>query len=515
MKLDRKRAFSLAMVGAFLLLAGTSTATDIPLKNWAPVSKSAGRTSLADTGNPGLFVPITPCRQYDSRNTSALLQDTPLTVTLSDAPCGILSNTKAISVNITIFNISGATGNGVFWVGTVSPPTVAWINYPPTEAQRGNAGVVAVSSGALVVRVNQGAGSVDFVVDVNGYFIDSGVELNPGEYVGVLGTEDDGGLLYSRNYTTANFSTNSAVRGRISNTNPSQAIFGEQVAASGASYGVKGTSSSLTPGAAGVFGVDSSGPASGTDNEPSGVIGSSSANIGVEGISDNAGVRGEVYNGAGAFAALGILGFHSGANFYGVFTNGNMGGVGAKFFVEPHPTDASRVIRYIAMEGPESGTYFRGTARTVGRHAVIEVPESFRIVSDEEDLTIQLTPVGALATMAVMSQDLNRIVVNSSKDVVFHYLVQGVRRAFKGFDPIVEGGEFAPRGPKDVMTATLPDEVKRRLIANGTYSPDGTVNMATAERMGWAQKWRDNEAKATARQRAAENAAQGNRHGGQ
>src|ERR1019366_8827523 len=50
------------------------------------------------------------------------------------------------------------------------PPTVAWINYPPTEAQRGNAGVLSLSSGAIVVQVNQGGGNVDFVVDVFGYY---------------------------------------------------------------------------------------------------------------------------------------------------------------------------------------------------------------------------------------------------------------------------------------------------------------------------------------------------------
>ena len=53
------------------------------------------------------------------------------------------------------------------------------------------------------------------------------------------------------------------------------------------------------------------------------------------------------------------------------------------------------------------------------------------------------------------------------------------------------------------MQASLPEELKRRLVANGTYNPDGTVNMSTAERLGWAQKWRDDEAKQKAAQQAA------------
>ncbi len=41
---------------------------------------------------------------------------------------------------------------------------------------------------------------------------------------------------------------------------------------------------------------------------------------------------------------------------------------------------------------------------------------------------------------------------------------------------------------------------KQRLIDNGTYNPDGTVNLRTAERVGWAKIWqqRADEAKASA-----------------
>jgi hypothetical protein len=180
--------------------------------------------------------------------------------------------------------------------------------------------------------------------------------------------------------------------------------------------------------------------------------------------------------------------------------------LGAKHFVEPHPADPNRVILYSSLEGREVGTYFRGTARTAGRRAVIEVPEDFRIVTEEEGLTVQLTPVGPLATMSVESEDLNRIVVRSSQEVAFHYLVQGVRRAFKGFEPVALGAVFVPRSADERMPAYLTEEAKVRLIANGTYNPDGTVNMETAERLGWAKAWRDRENQVKAR--AAANAGQ-------
>jgi Stigma-specific protein, Stig1 len=129
------------------------------------------RQALVTSPLPLPFVAVTPCRQYDSRNTTALADNTSRTVTLSGAPCGIPTTAQAVAVNITVFNISGAGSNGVFKVGISANPPTSWINYPSTETQRANAGVVGTTGAAdIVVQVNQGAGSVDFIVDVFGYY---------------------------------------------------------------------------------------------------------------------------------------------------------------------------------------------------------------------------------------------------------------------------------------------------------------------------------------------------------
>jgi hypothetical protein len=121
------------------------------------------------------FVAIAPCRQYNSLNSSPLLQAVNRAVPLTGAPCNIPANAVAVSGNLTVFNISGATGNAVFKLDTVSPPATAWINYPPTEIQRSNAGIMALNgSGQIIVQVAQGGGQVDFIVDVNGYYADIG-----------------------------------------------------------------------------------------------------------------------------------------------------------------------------------------------------------------------------------------------------------------------------------------------------------------------------------------------------
>jgi hypothetical protein len=101
--------------------------------------------------------------------------------------------------------------------------------------------------------------------------------------------------------------------------------------------------------------------------------------------------------------------------------------------------------------------------------------------------------------MYVESQDLNSIVINSSKDISVHYLVQGVRRAFRDFQPVNTGFEFMPASPDAKMPAALTEEAKRRLVSNGTYNADGTVNMGTAEKAGFAKIWSDREAQARAR----------------
>jgi len=280
----------------------------------------------------------------------------------------------------------------------------------------------------------------------------------------------------------------------------------------GLTYGVYGESRSPGANSAGVQGVDVTGIAATlpVGFATAGVIGDSRSSFGVWGRSRYVAVLGELHSSTGDVLTEGILGttFGTAADSttgpWAVFGLGNLGASGAKHFVEPHPAEPNTVILYSSLEGREVGTYFRGTARTVGRRAVIEVPEDFRIVTDDNGLTVQLTPVGPLTTISVESEDLNRIVVLSSQDVTFHYLVQGVRRAYKDFQPLAKGYEFMPLSAEARMPDYLTEEAKRRLIANGTYNADGTVNMETAERAGWTKIWADREAAA---QEAARKAA--------
>jgi hypothetical protein len=130
----------------------------------------------------------------------------------------------------------------------------------------------------------------------------------------------------------------------------------------------------------------------------------------------------------------------------------------------------------------------------VNGFATIEVPESFRMVTDDNNLTVVATPRGELAMIAGVMVSLDRIVIQSSKDVDFDYVVNGVRKAFKDHEAISENKDFVPRSAADPnFTKGLPAESIRRLKASGILTQDGEIRMDTAKRLGWTKVWEDRE----------------------
>jgi hypothetical protein len=242
------------------------------------------------------------------------------------------------------------------------------------------------------------------------------------------------------------------------------------------------------------------GPCSSISGLPlAGVVGASAGNDGVVGYT-NTGVAGVAgYNMVSSVCPSspsvdGMLGVRRSGVSWGVWADGDIGATGTKSFIEPHPTDPTKEIRYVSLEGPEAGTYFRGTGRTHKGFATIEVPDSFRMVTAERGLTVVVTPIGELAQVAAISKGLDKIVIQSSKDVTFDYVVNGVRKAFQDFQPIAKNEDFVPDGPDDSRFFTLPAESQRRLVATGIYTPDGKVNLDKAREMGWDLQWAQHQA---------------------
>jgi hypothetical protein len=181
-----------------------------------------------------------------------------------------------------------------------------------------------------------------------------------------------------------------------------------------------------------------------------------------------------------------VSAFPNGGTFAALYTTGNFQALGSKSFVEPHALDPSKEINYISLEGPESGTYFRGKGKFERGMAVISVPEHFRLITDQDGLSVQITPIGAMATVAVVSVDLNQVVVQSSRNVEFFYTVNGIRKAFKNHNPVEENLVFRPdsAGGHNILPDLTP-AAREAMIKNGTLHPDGTWNAETADKLGW------------------------------
>src|SRR6266542_3821332 len=278
-------------------------------------------------------------------------------------------------------------------------PPVSTINYVAGQTIANAAIVPAGTGGAIIVVA--GTSGTDLLIDINGYFTQN---YNLGVQFVVSGNVSAQGAIAGTNSSsTAN---SYGIRGQISGTGTGSAgVYGLASASTGTTFGLFGKTSSTSTNTAGVKGVDSGGELSTVVAAAmTGVRGDSSSGVGISGFSRTTAVAGSLLDGLtpANVQAAGYLGYSVGA--YGVYALGDIGATGMKFFVEPHPTDASKVIRFVALEGPEAGTYFRGSSHTVRGRAEIDVPESFRIVTDEEGLTVQLTPVGELVQLAVVDK---------------------------------------------------------------------------------------------------------------
>jgi hypothetical protein len=181
--------------------------------------------------------------------------------------------------------------------------------------------------------------------------------------------------------------------------------------------------------------------------------------------------------------AVGVRGRTNSVNGFGLFADGNLGVTGAKSFVQPHPEDPTKEIRFYCLEGNESGTYFRGVAKVVGGVARIAVPEDFRLASESQGLSVMLTAKGR-AQIWYESADLESVVVKSDRDVEFSYVVQGVRRGHADMPTIAPNTSFRPTTRGEAYGTGLRPEVRRILVDNGLLNADGTPNEAVATRLG-------------------------------
>ncbi len=451
----------------------TGTPATVSTLNWSPGVLALANAAVVPLGTSGQITVVnegsgTVDLFFDVNGYYAATQPTATTFFINTPSNYAIWGTSTASTGYGVLGYGGSSGVGVYGSGGTGVFGTSSV---------GN-GVLGQSTAAGVAGVlGQNGNNADGTHGVGGYAGGTGK---------VFGVQGQIGTTAAAGSAGVHGIGASVVAGK------SYAVFGETADSSSDSSAVQG---SIT-GAGAAVGI----PAGWV---PGGIRGDGKDN-GVWGFSNTYAVFGRAYTAAGVTAGYGILGdnatptttygVHGGAGTSGttnwaVYASGNMGASGAKPFVEPHPTQAGMVIRYVALEGPEAGTYFRGRGRFVGRQAVIEVPEDFRLVTDTEGLSIQVTPIGDLSQVAVVSIGLDSIELKSSRDVEFFYHVNGIRRTFKDWKVTVQSNEFMPDGPSAKMPDGLSAEQRLSLVRNGTYNEDGTPNMTTARRLGWDVEW--------------------------
>lgn len=143
---------------------------------WVRVSNSCGTVNSATatvtvvgTAPAAKFFLVTPCRALDTRGGSAIGSNQVRTMTITGL-CGIPSGTTALAVNVTVVS-PPASGFATLYPGPaiVTRPNVSTINFPAGRTLANNARVALGADGTLNI-FNAASGSLDVLIDIQGYF---------------------------------------------------------------------------------------------------------------------------------------------------------------------------------------------------------------------------------------------------------------------------------------------------------------------------------------------------------
>jgi uncharacterized protein (DUF1800 family) len=131
-------------------------------------------------GQPTSFYTVAPCRLVDTRNPAGPLGGPVLaagSLRLFDAngQCRISTRAVAISVNVTVVN-GGRDGSLSLGGAGGAVPAVATVYFRAGQVRPNNAMLQIGTAGAFEVLAGLPSGTVDLVVDVNGYFADPTLE---------------------------------------------------------------------------------------------------------------------------------------------------------------------------------------------------------------------------------------------------------------------------------------------------------------------------------------------------
>jgi PKD-like domain len=159
-------------------VAGTTLVLNVSLTLGAcPFGGGFANVTVAPIGSAVQFYGLAPCRLIDTRNAPGPLGapalapagslDRSFTIT---GVCGIPSDARAVSLNVTVTNVT-ASGSLLLYRGDGAATLASTINFRPGITRANNTHTQLAIDGSGTFRVQNGsAGTLDFIVDVNGYY---------------------------------------------------------------------------------------------------------------------------------------------------------------------------------------------------------------------------------------------------------------------------------------------------------------------------------------------------------
>jgi len=121
------------------------------------------------------FFALPPCRQVDTRagspNGSPIAALGTLTVTLTGGPCGIPVLARAVSANLTVTDTTAPGSLAIVPGDATGPTTTSSLSFGAGQARANNTMLLLAADGSGTVRLENGsAGTLQVILDVNGYF---------------------------------------------------------------------------------------------------------------------------------------------------------------------------------------------------------------------------------------------------------------------------------------------------------------------------------------------------------
>ena len=266
----------LRFLPVLLLFQAPAPAQEIPeaeISNWPapllwtpPTVRGPGefRTEEIRTASAPLpFIAISPCRLADTRGNGFTGQYGP-PILLANATrnftitgqCGIPATAAAVSFNFAALNVGAAGDLRVFPTGG-GIPLVSTLNYNANTPNIANAAVVPLGTGGAIT-VLADATAIDLIIDVNGYYDNSGIitAVTPGTGLAGGGTSGAVSLgIAAGGVTSTELATNSVTSPKIA----ANAVTAGAIASGQVAKNVNGVTDTVTVAGSGLVTVNTAG----------------------------------------------------------------------------------------------------------------------------------------------------------------------------------------------------------------------------------------------------------------